>query len=105
MASSQIASPDCHFQLRYLQTLNSISAENNSTVIFPVPVDIINTAMSNMAASAGPALPPFLPPGPLPHNLQHRAGIPPANVKVRAIRRLLLNGSANKCFHKNLLGH
>merc|ERR1711962_1238431 len=29
-------------QLRYLQTLNSISAENNSTIIFPVPVDIIS---------------------------------------------------------------
>merc|ERR1719382_1025324 len=27
-------------QLRYLQTLNSISAENNSTIVFPVPVDI-----------------------------------------------------------------
>merc|ERR1719195_1890776 len=32
-------------QLRYLQTLNSISAENNSTVIFPVPIDILNTFM------------------------------------------------------------
>ena len=30
------------FQLRYLQTLNSISAENNSTIIFPVPIDIIS---------------------------------------------------------------
>merc|ERR1711872_911533 len=29
-------------QLRYLQTLNNISAENNSTVIFPVPIDIIS---------------------------------------------------------------
>jgi len=29
-------------QLRYLQTLNNISAENNSTVIFPVPMDIIS---------------------------------------------------------------
>eukprot|EP00090_Calanus_glacialis_P045909 TRINITY_DN8776_c1_g1_i2.p1 TRINITY_DN8776_c1_g1~~TRINITY_DN8776_c1_g1_i2.p1 ORF type:complete len:207 (+),score=64.81 TRINITY_DN8776_c1_g1_i2:204-824(+) len=29
-------------QLRYLQTLNSISAENNSTIIFPVPIDIIS---------------------------------------------------------------
>jgi hypothetical protein len=28
-------------QLRYLQTLNSISAENNSTIIFPVPIDIL----------------------------------------------------------------
>jgi len=32
-------------QLRYLQTLNSIAAENNSTIIFPVPVDILNTFM------------------------------------------------------------
>jgi erythrocyte band 7 integral membrane protein len=29
-------------QLRYLQTLNSIAAENNSTIIFPVPIDIIS---------------------------------------------------------------
>ena len=34
------------FQLRYLQTLNSISAENNSTIIFPVPIDIMSTFMS-----------------------------------------------------------
>lgn len=29
-------------QLRYLQTLNSISAEKNSTIIFPLPIDILN---------------------------------------------------------------
>merc|ERR1719208_731084 len=29
-------------QLRYLQTLNSISAENNSTIIFPMPVNLPN---------------------------------------------------------------
>ena len=34
------------FQLRYLQTLNSISAENNSTVIFPVPIDIMSQLMN-----------------------------------------------------------
>ena len=27
-------------QLRYLQTLNSISAEHNSTIIFPMPINI-----------------------------------------------------------------
>ena len=27
-------------QLRYLQTLNEIAAENNSTTIFPVPIDL-----------------------------------------------------------------
>ena len=34
-------------QLRYLQTLSSISAENNSTIVFPVPVDLINTFVSS----------------------------------------------------------
>ena len=29
-------------QLRYLQTLNSISSENNSTIVFPVPMDIVS---------------------------------------------------------------
>ena len=29
-------------QLRYLQTLNSISQENNSTIVFPVPIDILS---------------------------------------------------------------
>ena len=29
------------FQLRYLQTLASISQENNSTIVFPIPIDII----------------------------------------------------------------
>ena len=28
-------------QLRYLQTLNTISAEKNSTIIFPLPIDLI----------------------------------------------------------------
>ena len=32
-------------QLRYLQTLNSISCENNSTIIFPVPVDVLSSMM------------------------------------------------------------
>ena len=34
------------FQLRYLQTLNSISAENNSTIVFPVPIDVISGMMN-----------------------------------------------------------
>jgi len=32
-------------QLRYLQTLTSISAEKNSTIIFPLPIDMINGLM------------------------------------------------------------
>ena len=33
-------------QLRYLQTLSSISAENNSTIVFPVPVDLVSRLMT-----------------------------------------------------------
>ena len=28
-------------QLRYLQTLSEISTENNSTIVFPLPIDLI----------------------------------------------------------------
>lgn len=28
-------------QLRYLQTLTQISAEKNSTIIFPMPIDLL----------------------------------------------------------------
>ena len=31
--------------LRYLQTLNSISAEKNSTIVFPVPLDMVTIFM------------------------------------------------------------
>ncbi|XP_076343612.1 band 7 protein AGAP004871-like [Tachypleus tridentatus] len=40
-AADVIAESPAALQLRYLQTLNSISAEKNSTIIFPLPVDII----------------------------------------------------------------
>jgi erythrocyte band 7 integral membrane protein len=30
-------------QLRYLQTLTTISAEKNSTIIFPVPIEMLRT--------------------------------------------------------------
>nr|CAH8838435.1 unnamed protein product [Trichobilharzia regenti] len=34
-------------QLRYLQTLSTISAEKNSTIIFPLPVDLVTHFMHN----------------------------------------------------------
>ncbi len=30
-------------QLRYLQTLSTISAEKNSTIIFPLPIDFVKS--------------------------------------------------------------
>jgi len=32
-------------QLRYLQTLTEIGVEKNTTIVFPLPIDIINTWM------------------------------------------------------------
>ncbi len=33
-------------QLRYLQTLTEIAGEKNSTIVFPIPVDFLNTLMA-----------------------------------------------------------
>jgi len=35
-------------QLRYLQTLNQIAAENNSTTIFPIPIDLFRPFLKAM---------------------------------------------------------
>jgi hypothetical protein len=43
-------------RLRYLQTLVEIGAEKNSTVIFPLPIDLLS-AMTNAFNRAGAAPP------------------------------------------------
>ncbi|XP_033160307.1 band 7 protein CG42540 isoform X1 [Drosophila mauritiana] len=40
-ASEVIGDSPAALQLRYLQTLNTISAEKNSTIVFPLPIDLI----------------------------------------------------------------
>ena len=40
-ASRVLASEDSALQLRYLQTLSEIATENNSTILFPIPIDIL----------------------------------------------------------------
>jgi len=44
-AADIIATSPAALQLRYLQTLNSISAEKNSTIIFPLPMEILGAFM------------------------------------------------------------
>jgi len=53
-AAGVLESRPAAIQLRYLQTLTEIGAEKNTTVVFPLPVDII----SLWAQSLGKALPP-----------------------------------------------
>jgi len=42
-AADVITQSPSAIQLRYLQTLNSISAEKNSTIIFPFPIELIQS--------------------------------------------------------------
>lgn len=41
-AATILAGEEQAIQLRYLQTLNQIAGENNSTIVFPFPVDFLN---------------------------------------------------------------
>jgi regulator of protease activity HflC (stomatin/prohibitin superfamily) len=55
-AAKIIAENPIALQLRYLQTLREVAAENNSTTIFPVPIDLL-TPFMQMAKMATPAPP------------------------------------------------
>ena len=55
-AAEVISENPIALQLRYLQTLEGIAAENNSTIVFPVPVDVLSSLMpgwSRAGAGAG----------------------------------------------------
>jgi regulator of protease activity HflC (stomatin/prohibitin superfamily) len=45
-AATVIAAEPTALALRYLQTLTEIAAEKNSTIIFPVPIDILSVFMN-----------------------------------------------------------
>ncbi|XP_039289399.1 stomatin isoform X2 [Nilaparvata lugens] len=47
-ASDVITESPAALQLRYLQTLTTISAEKNSTIIFPLPLDIVKPFLMGM---------------------------------------------------------
>lgn len=40
-AAALMATQPISLQLRYLQTLNQIASENNSTTVFPIPIDLL----------------------------------------------------------------
>ena len=50
-AGSIIAREPTTLQLRYLQTLVEIASEKNSTVVFPIPVDLISMFMNRGAGA------------------------------------------------------
>src|SRR2546427_670196 len=51
-AAAVIGSQPAALQLRYLQTLTEIAVEKNSTIIFPLPIDLIEPMMDLMRRQA-----------------------------------------------------
>ena len=54
-AAQILSSIPAAMQLRYLQTLTEIGAEQNSTVVFPMPIDIIRPFLELLEKSGKPA--------------------------------------------------
>jgi len=54
-AAKMIGSQPATLQLRYLQTLTEIAVEKNSTIIFPLPIDLIAPLMDLMHRNDGAA--------------------------------------------------
>ena len=50
-AADVMTDSPCALQLRYLQTLNTISAEKNSTIVFPLPMDILGPLLNRSSKS------------------------------------------------------
>ncbi|MEX2152076.1 MAG: slipin family protein [Gemmatimonadaceae bacterium] len=70
-AARMLQSQPASLQLRYLQTVTEIAAENNSTTIFPLPIDLLRPFLQRAddavaaATPAGAGLPPAVAPSAL----------------------------------------
>lgn len=52
--------------LRYLQTLIEIGVEKNTTIVFPLPMDLLGALGVKLGSGPTPPTPPTLPPPPTP---------------------------------------
>ena len=52
-ASAILAQQPLSIQLRYLQTLTEIGVEKNTTIVFPLPIDIFSKIESRLSEPAG----------------------------------------------------
>ena len=51
-AATVIASAPSAMQLRFLQTLTDVAAEKNSTIVFPVPIDLLSSIKGYLDSSS-----------------------------------------------------
>ena len=67
-AAQTLARQPMSIQLRYLETLLQIGAEKNTTIVFPLPVDILSSlgkVLKNLAPeTSNSSAPPAAPSGP-----------------------------------------
>jgi len=67
-AARTLATEPMSLQLRYLQTVTEIATENNSTTIFPVPIELfrpfLQAAKAAQSSEASPPLEPGQPAAP-----------------------------------------
>lgn len=80
MAAEVISMSPQALQLRYLQTLNSIAAEKNSTIVFPLPLEIFSGFQARPMA-------------PITYEMQQQAAMD--NAALVANNTLTPNNSAN----------
>ncbi|HEY1285592.1 MAG TPA: slipin family protein [Solirubrobacterales bacterium] len=64
-AADIISTNPASLQLRYLQTLLEIGTNQNTTVVFPLPMDVLEPFIASSGDGAGPR-PPRTPPAPPP---------------------------------------
>ena len=70
-AARLLSTEPVSLQLRYLQTLTEIAVEKNSTIIFPLPIDLVAPLttllrQANDARAAGPSEGPVAVPADVP---------------------------------------
>ena len=52
-AARTLAQEPSAMQLRYLQTLTQVAGDKSSTLVFPVPIDLLASFLGKAAAPAG----------------------------------------------------
>jgi hypothetical protein len=88
-AARTLASEPSALQLRYLQTVTEIAAENNSTTIFPIPIEMIRPFIPDLNRPAAAAGQPSAPALPAPAITFDPPGAPMPNHELNALMQQL----------------
>jgi regulator of protease activity HflC (stomatin/prohibitin superfamily) len=77
-AADIISTNPATLQLRYLQTLIEMGVNQNTTIVFPLPMDVITpfVDMARGETGRGPRKPP--PPSPSPPDPEPEGNLPPS---------------------------